>query len=216
MGLRAVWAAPTRSISRPILRRIQKPFGHLFRDTPGINAPRCDKEGHGTRGDSEKSMQGCMIISETPKRLCKGCMIVSHTVKRPRRCCMVVSHTVKGLCRCCIVPPHTVKGLRRCCIVILHTVKGPRRCCIVISHTVKGPCRCCIVILHTVPAPRTCCTLISHTATACAKGGGGSLRACADSHRSRCLLDTIGIPPPGAEARIHYTARESPQGTVRI
>ena len=51
----------------------------------------------------------------------------------------------------------------------------------------------------------------THFADITQKGASGSLRACADSHRSRCLLDTIGItPPPGAEARIHYTARESP------
>ncbi len=72
MGLRAVRAAPTRSISRPILRRIQKPFGHLFRDTPGINAPPLRQRGawharrfrkecagvHDHFGDSEMAVQG--------------------------------------------------------------------------------------------------------------------------------------------------------------
>ena len=110
-----------------------------------------------------------MVISETPKRLCRCCMITPHTVKRPRRRCMVVSHSATTLCRCCIVPPHTVKGPCRCCMVILHTAKRPRRCCTLISHTVKGLRRCCIVVLHTVPAPHRCCTLISHTATACAR-----------------------------------------------
>ena len=36
----------------------------------------------------------------------------------------------------------------------------------------------------------------THFADITQKGASGSLRACADSHRSRCLLDTIGITPP--------------------
>ena len=36
----------------------------------------------------------------------------------------------------------------------------------------------------------------THFADITQKGASRSLRACADSHRSRCLLDTIGITPP--------------------
>ena len=110
-----------------------------------------------------------MVISETPKRLCRCCIVTPHTVKGPRRRCMVVSHSATTLCRCCIVMPHIVKRLRKRCMVVSHTAKRVCRRCIVTPHTVKGPRRCCMVISHTLPVPRTCCTLISHTATACAR-----------------------------------------------
>ena len=141
VGLRAVRAAPTRSISRPILRRIQKPFGHLFRDTPGINAPpAATKRGMARAEIPKRVCKGCMIISETPKRLCKGCMIISETPKWLRKGCMIISEIPKRLCKGCMIISETPKRLCRGCMII--------------SETPKRLCKGCMVVSHTLPTSR--------------------------------------------------------------
>ena len=198
MGLRAVRAAPTRSISRPILRRIQKPFGHLFRDTPGINAPRCDKEGHGTRGDSEMAVQGlhdrfthCEKAAQVLHGRFTHCERTVQVLHSPATHCERAVQVLHG---------HFTHCERAAQVLHSHFTHCERAVQVLHSH-----------FTHCAGATHVLHTHFTHFADITQKGASGSLRACADSHQSRCLLDTIGIPP-GAEARIHYTARESIPG----
>ena len=61
---------------------------------------------------------------------------------------------------------------------------------------------------HCAGATHVLHTHFTHFADITQKGASGSLRACADSHRSRCLLDTIEITPPPEPKPGFITPRE--------